>query len=342
MEKGDGQIGVDIKVASKKELSGFKNMFYSRAATGLGEEHLWLSVLTKPPHNTFTRAQRLSACLSLFFAAMVTNAMFYQTGASPVDTFQVGPITISLNQIKIGIQSGLIALPVNVLVVSIFKSVKPAKSAIDAKEAASTYRSEKKTPGCLPHFVVYFGWILSILTILTSSAFVFFYSLMWGAETSNEWLVSIMVSFVQDVWIMQPIKVVLLASLLSLLVKKPSEQDADQAQSPLKTTSNNNTNEALNDSNGGDIEAASGSLPNQEELRRARQYRIQFTEMVRALVEIAFFLFFALLLMVVCYSNRNVMRFMLTQSTHDILIRFEKVFPRLTYVLSSKDNATNL
>ena len=47
-----------------------------------------------------------------------------------------------------------------------------------------------------------------------------FYSLMWGAETSNEWLVSVMVSFFQDAIVMQPMKVLLVASILSILVKK--------------------------------------------------------------------------------------------------------------------------
>ena len=105
LEKGDGKIEAEIKVSSKKELSGFKNLFYDRTSRSLGDGHLWLSLFTRPPHNPFTRCQRLACCLSILFATMVTNAMFYQFGASPKDTFQIGPLKLSWTQIKIGIHS---------------------------------------------------------------------------------------------------------------------------------------------------------------------------------------------------------------------------------------------
>ncbi|EDO48488.1 predicted protein, partial [Nematostella vectensis] len=77
VEKGDGQIDIEIPKAEKKDLSGFRNLFYSRTAKSLGDGHLWLSLFTRPPHNPFTRCQRLGCCLSILFATMVTNAMFY-------------------------------------------------------------------------------------------------------------------------------------------------------------------------------------------------------------------------------------------------------------------------
>ena len=301
LEKGDGKIEAEIKVSSKKELSGFKNLFYDRTSRSLGDGHLWLSLFTRPPHNPFTRCQRLACCLSILFATMVTNAMFYQFGASPKDTFQIGPLKLSWTQIKIGIQSSIVAIPVNVLVVTIFKNIKQPSTGTD----------NIKTPGCLPHFFVYIGWVICTLTALTASTFTVFYSLMWGKETSNQWLTSIMVSMFQDVIITQPIKVVIIASLLALIIKKPPQQDTVIGVAIAKEKGE---------------KGKTIKLPDNEELVKARDYKRKVVEMFRTIIEISFFLLFVLLLFVVCYGNRGSNRFVMTQGLENILNNFQKVY----------------
>ena len=307
VEKENGQIEVEIKAAAKKELAGFKNLFYSRTARSLGDGHLWLSVFTRPPHNTFTRCQRLTCCLSILFATLITNAMFYQFNKAPEDTFQIGPIKLSWRQIKIGIQSSIIAIPVNVLVVTIFKNIKhplPEEARL----------ANQKVPGCLPHFFVYVGWILCILTSLAAATFTVFYSMMWGAETSNQWLTSIMVSFFQDVIVTQPIKVVVIASMLSLLIKKPPEQESVVGSSVSR-------------SGGKDSDVAP---PAGEALRKAREFQTKVLEMFRTIMEMAFFFIFIALLMVVCYGNRKSTRFTLTAELENLFGGFDKVIHSLS------------
>ena len=302
VEKGTGQIEVELKVADKRELAGFRNLFYSRTARSLGDGHLWLSVFTRAPHNTFTRCQRLTCCLSILFATLVTNAMFYQFDKAPTDTFQIGPIKLSWIQIKIGIQSSIIAIPVNVLVVMIFKNIKYPLP----EDARGTNR---KVPGCLPHFFVYVGWTLCLLTSLAAGAFTVFYSLMWGAETSNSWLTSIMVSFFQDVVITQPIKVILIASLLSLIIKKPPEQEEVFGSS-------------MSRSGGKDSHVAP---PQGEALRKAREFQKKVLQMFRTIIEMGFFFMFIAFLMVVCYGNRKTSRFTLTTELENLFNGFDKV-----------------
>lgn len=298
MEKEDGHLELELPVAGKKELSGFKNLFYSRTATSLGDRHLWLSIFTRPPHNPFTRAQRLACCLSILFAAMVTNAMFYNFGTPPGDTVQVGPLKISLTQIKIGIQSSIVAIPVNVLVVTIFRQLKSRDEPEDG---------ERKFKGCLPHWFVFVAWFICTMATLASAAFIVFYSMMWGAETSNEWLVSVMVSFFQDVIVMQPLKVLLVASILSILIKKPPEQEKVMGESVSGTQ-------------GGDV------VPlDQQERERARKFRSSLVQIGRKVVEFILFGAFILLMMVVCYGNRGVERYMVTQSMDDLLQSFTNV-----------------
>ena len=297
VEKEDGKLELDLQAAGKKELSGFRNLFYSRTATSLGEKHLWLSVFTRPPHNPFTRAQRLGCCMSILFAAMITNAMFYNFGTPPGDATQIGPLKVSLTQIKIGIQSSIVAIPVNVLVVSIFRNVKPREIGDE----------ETKPKGCFPHWFLFVGWFICTMATMTSAIFIVFYSMMWGAETSNEWLVSVMVSFFQDVIVMQPIKVLIVASILSVLIKKPPEQEKVLGES-------------VSGSQGGDV------VPLDEtERERARKFRSSLVKIGRKVLEFVLFGIFILLMMVVCYSNRGVERFMVTQSMEDMFQSFTKV-----------------
>ena len=293
-------MDLDLQVASKKEISGFKNLFYARTATKLGEKHLWLSLFTRPPHNPFTRAQRLACCISILFAAMVTNAMFYNFGSPPGDTVQVGPLKVSLTQIKIGIQSSIIAIPVNVLVVTIFRQLK-------ARDAGKPEGEGGKSHGCLPHWFLFVGWFICTMATLASAAFVVFYSLMWGAETSNEWLVSVMVSFFQDAIVMQPVKVLLVASILSILVKKPPEQEKVMGDAVQRNA------------------AGEVVTPDQAELERARKFRSSLVQVGRKVVEFVLFGIFITLMMVVCYGNRGVERFMVTQSMDDLFKTFSKV-----------------
>ena len=229
--------------------------------------------------------------------------MFYNFGTPPGDAVQVGPLKVSLTQIKIGIQSSIIAIPVNVLVVTIFRQLK-------AKDAGKPEGEGVKSQGCLPHWFVFVGWFICTMATLASAAFVVFYSLMWGAETSNEWLVSVMVSFFQDAIVMQPMKVLLVASILSILVKKPPEQEKVMGDAVQRNA------------------AGEVITPDQAELDRARKFRSSLVQVGRKVVEFVLFGIFITLMMVVCYGNRGVERFMVTQSMDDLFQTFRKV--RLT------------
>jgi len=57
---------------------------------------------------------------------MVSSAMFYgQTGAgNESESLVLGPVEINLRSVMIGIQCSLVIIPVNVAIVTIFKSVK--------------------------------------------------------------------------------------------------------------------------------------------------------------------------------------------------------------------------
>ena len=91
VEKGDGLI--DRTLAADSTAGKRKNFWEScrnMVAGKLGDGHLWFSVATRPPSRRFTRAQRLSCCLSLLLTTMLASAMIYQFVPGHV---QVGPFS---------------------------------------------------------------------------------------------------------------------------------------------------------------------------------------------------------------------------------------------------------
>lgn len=320
LEKGDGKIDRILYVSTEKEINGFRNKFCSRAATGLGDGHLWLSVVTRPPASPFTRVQRATCCLCVLLTAMVANAMFYQFGEESKDSFKLGPLIVSVKQIIIGIQSSIIIVPINLLIVFFFKNTKP-KDDKDTQTNASNAKDEnKKKKSGLPHFFVYVAWFLAISASLTSAAFTFFYSMMWGREKSNQWLTSILVSFSQDIIFIQPIKVLIVATLLAFIIKKAPE---DQSEKQEIDQNKNKTSEKEYSKTAGEVKEPQS--PNNEDMETFRQYRVRVLKMARTLIELCFYLTFVWMLMVICYGSRDVGRYWMTHGINDMLIKFDKV-----------------
>ena len=312
VEKGDGEIEVELRAASADDMLEFKNVLHSRTQKAFGDSHLWVSLFTKPPQDQFTRCQRLSCCLSIIFFAMVTGAMFYRFGAKATDVFHVGPLTMSWMEIKIGIQSGLVAVPVNILIVTIFKNIKQTEGQLSPT-------------GCLPYFFIYIAWGLCLSAMLISALFTIFYSLSWGAEISNQWFVSMTFSVFEDVLLIQPIKVLFIVCLLSVILRKPLDIEkvhGSQLHVPEHPTQGSENGE-------GEVR-----ILQMEELENARRRRKKEIKSIRVLVEIFFFIVFIALFVVVCYGNRDSVRYSLTVSVRDVFGNFSKVSSQRTFYSS--------
>ena len=71
--------------------------------------------------------------MQVLLSTMLANAMFYQTDDSSSSGNQVraGPLVFSLKQLWIGFISCLVVLPVNVLIMYIFRNVRPSEGQND-------------------------------------------------------------------------------------------------------------------------------------------------------------------------------------------------------------------
>ena len=132
---GDGQID-QIFTAYKNEIvKDIETLFLANASKGIADDHIWFSILLRPPRNQFTRCQRVSCCLSALLFTMLANAMFYQTDKVVRATIDLGSFKFSWTQIMIGIQSAFIIFPINLFIATLFR-----------KFATRRFEAESKMP----------------------------------------------------------------------------------------------------------------------------------------------------------------------------------------------------
>ncbi len=244
VESDDGKVCRLLSISNEQELTNFDHVFSKQAVKGLVDGHIWFSIVSRPPTSNFTRVQRLSCALCLLCCTMITSAMFFNMGGQGPSPFAVhiGSLVIDLKPFVIGLQSSIIIVPVNVLIVQIFRNLRPKqekpkkkqqKSAEEAEgeehvpEIVPDIQVENQSPpqGKLPYCFIYLAYALCYLASAASIFFTLLYSIQWGKETSTEWVIAMVTSFFQSVLLLQPIKVVLVAVLMALCVRKVSDAE---------------------------------------------------------------------------------------------------------------------
>ena len=223
-ERDDGKIMRKLLVKRTNYFPRFQEAFRLKVSATLYESHLWMSSVTKRPGSSFTRVQRVTCCLCVVSTAMLANAMFFNLSGEAEGTIKIGPLKVSMRQIIITLQSCLIIAPINFLIVIIFKNSKPTFG----KCCGKVYRvTEEEGPDDddkpLHHVFVYVAWFLCFATAITSATVVFFYSLMWGKETADEWLSSIVLSITMDILAIQPVRLVILAAVAAIVITKAKQ-----------------------------------------------------------------------------------------------------------------------
>lgn len=200
---------------------------------------------------------------------MISNAMFFETEATTSRdadrwSLKVGPFRFSLHQLYTSFISLLIVLPVNIVIVTLFrKSRKPVHDTLNESAAGTTSNAfvnfwktgkvqgdqdtvkdfnnpnfndiiwlykqdhaghEKELdsggekvgdqkrccgPGGseLPSYEAKLAWVLVFLSCSLSAFFLVLYSMDWGRAKSERWLTSFFLSFLQSLFLVDPIKV---------------------------------------------------------------------------------------------------------------------------------------
>nr|XP_040021045.1 polycystic kidney disease protein 1-like 2 [Gasterosteus aculeatus aculeatus] len=135
-DHGDSMTKKTFNAAKSNEITSFRNIFHSRTSNGFRDEHIWVSIVDPPSRSPFTRAQRVSCCMSLLLCTMAINIAFWNIPKdenSPV-LFSFGSMQITWQELMVGIQSGLLMFPINILIITIFRSIRPRVTSKAKKE----------------------------------------------------------------------------------------------------------------------------------------------------------------------------------------------------------------
>jgi polycystin 1L2 len=135
---------------------------------------------------------------------MVINAMWYKTdeGGTNSGTIQLGPISLSTHELYTSTMSSLILVPPILLISLLF-----GKSGLSKKERESGHFGLQTGKKKLPYWCQYIAWVLTALAIAVGAFFTILYSFQFGGEKSEKWLIAFVMTFLQSVLLVQPVKV---------------------------------------------------------------------------------------------------------------------------------------
>lgn len=205
--KGRGQTRRVLTVSQTYTCPDSSILVQKNLSQRIFDDHMWLSVGYRAKRSLFTRAQRLGACMATLFLAMITNCMFFKDASetTPTQRINIGPVSITGQQLYASIISSLIVIPPILLITILFS--KSRRKDDDAYPNDPEYRTVTSFGAAkLPYWCVNIGWTLVFLCISLSAIFTIFYSMQWGKEKSLSWLKAFILSFIESAILIQPLK----------------------------------------------------------------------------------------------------------------------------------------
>ncbi|XP_053305767.1 polycystic kidney disease protein 1-like 2 [Spea bombifrons] len=129
IDVGDCVLDKVFSVATEEDMKQFSNLFFMKTSKGFRDGHIWYSVFSRSPRSPFTRVQRVSCCFSLLLCTMLTSIMFWGVPTDPAEQkMDLGKIEFTWQEVMIGFESSLLMFPINLLIVQIFRNVRPRKT----------------------------------------------------------------------------------------------------------------------------------------------------------------------------------------------------------------------
>ena len=125
-------------------------------------------------------------------------------------------------------------------------------------------------------------------------------------------------SFTEDLFVLQPIKIVLIIVLTTCFFRK---NDPKVVNHPMKTEQQiPYETKDVNDAKSVEVE-----ILNEDELNNAREYQVKEAKMYSFARELVGYLLFLLLLTIVCYGNRSYHGYLMTKNIKDTFSNFSLV-----------------
>ncbi|KAM4743702.1 polycystin-1-like protein 2 [Anableps anableps] len=171
------------------------------------------------------------------------------------------------------------------------------------EESINSNTDKKRCQGGLPWWFVFVGWILVIATSAVSGYFTMMYGLTYGKDQSINWLISMVVSFFESLFITQPLKVLGFAAFFALVLKKVDQEEFGEPQIDEKLTHPDDPDVvrvARRDST-----CSFYQPPPPTDLKRMRKNIIQEQKVFGLIREILAYMGFMWVLLLVAYGQRD-------------------------------------
>ncbi|XP_047740971.1 uncharacterized protein LOC108680604 [Hyalella azteca] len=279
---------------------------------------------------------------------MLVNAMFYQTVPDqPMSGgLNVGPFTLTPEQMGIGLVSNLIVFPPSLLIVFLFRKARPRvlrESRIDAaiKRTVKKLNAKKidktgtgsKVPGSsgdnmkkverkkrftLPWWCSLVAWVLVAACLVVSVFFLFSYGIMFGQSKATKWITSLAVSFFSSVLLVQPLKIFLITIFVSAVCKK-TDLDEDDVEDDELSPELDVDHEWLHD-HLGERQKLYHRKIDPSLIEKLRKKRLNEKEMYAIILELLVYVIFISVLLSLTYSNRDPNAFLLRENLRHSLI----------------------
>ncbi|CAB3994215.1 polycystic kidney disease 1-like 2 [Paramuricea clavata] len=286
VESEDGKVCRILPVANEEEMTNFSHLFSARAIKGLADGHIWFSIVSRPPTSNFTRVQRLSCALCLLCCTMITSAMFYNMGE----------------------QRYYCTAGKRVLITKADRYHKPARC-----HRSTNINQSAQTGNTLQYFSHNFErYCCGFLSSNFATKVTIGFAIQWGKETSTEWVIAMVTSFLQSALLLQPVKVVVLAVVFAIFIRKPPPppREGEKVKKYL-------------------------SPPDPTKLKRARAKRLKEIKMNAALTEIFVFFFFLVCLMDVAQYHRDPNTYLLSKTLSETFVNVDSFSIPLDWIVDA-------
>ncbi|CAH1800511.1 unnamed protein product, partial [Owenia fusiformis] len=314
LKKGDGQI--DRLLAETGNDNSYSEKLNKQARNAVMERHLVMSLLRKPGSSRFTRTQRLSVCMCMLCLMMISSAMWYNTeeqSGTHIHLFSMGPIDVSWHEFYTSFLTIATVYPITLCISELFRRTKQSHRCT-MSELLSTQREDMKhkPKAQLPRWVLLPAWCLVACCIVAPCFFTFLYSLEWGSEKSGKWLGSFAISFLEAIVILDPIVLLLIAIFMSCLFKFPNDMhDIEAPTSEEQITPS--------DQHRQNIGLRAPDPPTENDLKERRSEYKKDDRLAKAVKEIATYIFYIMLLLVICDDNRTNNEFYQSESIRELI-----------------------
>ncbi|NWI14588.1 PKDRE protein, partial [Crypturellus soui] len=133
LNKNDHLIERTFFVMNSKARLSRMDFFLINLAENLIDGHLWFSIFAHTITGTFGRLQRLSCCLAILLLNLLVNIMFFNADKSE----ESPPHLRYLRSIAVGVESALITIPLQMLIIALFRysPKEPSSWAVNQKDS---------------------------------------------------------------------------------------------------------------------------------------------------------------------------------------------------------------